>query len=89
VPITRKQFELGIDNEEIIEVMKKIYAFLTEHKDQAFIKEEIRELSGFFALKTHASFDEALEKLVEQRAAEAKRIKAKTYYSYGDKPLEL
>ena len=42
MPITRKQFEMGIDS-KIEEWMAKIRAFFTERKDEAFTEEEIRQ----------------------------------------------
>ena len=42
MPITRRQFELEIDA-KTEEWMKKIHGFFTEHKDEAFSKEELRQ----------------------------------------------
>ena len=42
MPITRKQFDMGID-QRTEEWMEKIRTFLTEHKDEAFTREEIRQ----------------------------------------------
>jgi hypothetical protein len=89
MPITRKQFELGIDNEEVAEAMRRIYDFLIAHKDEAFLKEELREFCGFSATKLRPNFEEALGRLAEGKIAEAKHIRDKTYYSYGANPLDL
>lgn len=42
MPITRRQFELEID-EELEEWMRDIHGFLAEHKDEALTKEELLE----------------------------------------------
>ena len=42
MPITRKQFEVGIDP-KIEEWMKTIHSFLYEHKNEGFTEEELRE----------------------------------------------
>lgn len=42
MPITRRQFELGIDS-KIEEWMKKIHSFLSERKDEAFTEKELRQ----------------------------------------------
>jgi len=41
MPITRRQFDLGIDN-RIEGWMRKIHAFLAEHKDEAFNAAELK-----------------------------------------------
>jgi len=42
MPITRRQFELGIDD-SMAEIMLKIHSYLAEHHDQAFTANEIFE----------------------------------------------
>ncbi len=42
MPITRKQFEMGIDT-KIQEWMRKIHSFLAAHKDEAFTSGELHE----------------------------------------------
>jgi hypothetical protein len=93
MPVTRRQFELGID-QEIEDFMKKIYLFLAQRSDQAFGEEEIFQehavempdrLSALYKHPLHI----ALERLVEQEAAKKKGIRDRNYYTYGDKPLIL
>lgn len=40
MPLTRKQFELGIDR-QIEESMSRIYSYLSLHKEEAFTEEEL------------------------------------------------
>jgi len=87
MPITRRQFELGIDF-GILQWMEKIHAFLSAHKAEAFTRSELAVTLGIsaqrmFELKRQAEdFDLALEKLTEVGAVEARRIKDILYYSY-------
>jgi hypothetical protein len=87
MPITRKQFELGTN---ITGWMKEIHDFLTEHKDEAFTEEELREHWDLEHLSPmHLALSDALERLREMGAAEKKKIQAQDYYSYGPRPLQL
>ncbi len=94
MPITRRQFELEIDT-QMEEWMKKIHAFLGEHKDKAFtIAELYNEWQSVFDLRSlllneRPSVEKALDKLVQLGAVEARTIRGESYYSYGDKPLEI
>ena len=91
MPITRKQFELGIDS-EIEEWMKKIHSFLSEHKDQAFSEGELRESLGLklpTPVKEIKAFEAALDKIVGLGVAEERLILDKSYYSQGRKPLPV
>ncbi|MBI2304616.1 MAG: hypothetical protein HYU86_07720 [Chloroflexi bacterium] len=103
MPITRKQFELGIDS-AIEEWMKRIHRFLADHKDEAFTEEEIKlnilgqppERDTPEWIKTllkyqekQVGFSEALGKLVELSAAKEKSVGGATYYAVGSRPLEL
>lgn len=40
MPITRQQFELGIDR-TLEELMEKIHAYLAEHRQEAFARDEL------------------------------------------------
>ena len=56
MPITKLQFELGI-NEEIEAVMRKIASFLEQHKDEAYNLEELwQEEFGSASLPSVAAF---------------------------------
>ena len=45
MPLTRKQFELGIDK-HIEEWMRHIYSYLSQHKEEAFTEDELAEGLG-------------------------------------------
>ena len=94
MPITRRQFELEIDS-KIEEWAKKVYAFLVEHKDEAFTSDELEnqwrhdyDSRTWLGVESEV-FTKALNKLVELRAAEERQIRGKYYYSCGYKPLEI
>lgn len=102
MPITRQQFELGIDS-EIEEWMRKIYDFLELHKNQAFTESEIGEaLGGIEAYRVldFAKGDvqdlppsisgrarKALERLVSLGAANERDVAGQTYYATGQLTL--
>lgn len=101
MPITRKQFELGIDS-PVQDWMNKLYDFLAARKEQAFAEDELAdELNGWdpkqkelkarvpsLVVRPLGDFKLALEKLVETRAVGVRRIKETAYYSHS-RPLEL
>jgi len=90
MPITRRQFELGVDA-EIEGWMDKIHNFLSEHKDEAFNSEELwKTIYGKPAWQpaVREAFDEALIKLVDQEMAARRIIRETSYYAYKEK-LEL
>jgi len=61
MPITRRQFEMGIDN-RIEEWMEKIRAYLCEHRDEAFAKEELRK---YFSTTLVESLDERYQRIMQ------------------------
>ena len=83
MPITRKQFELGID-EDIEEWMKKIHEFLSEKNDQAFNISEVLEQFEVREASEKHKVELALDKLVEMRSIGERMIKYTTYYSYTE-----
>lgn len=85
MPITRKQFELEIDS-ATEERMKRVHAFLTAHKDQAFTESELHdrfegELAQLF--EKYETFGAALEKLVDIGVVEKRRLRNVYYYAYA------
>ena len=93
MPITRRQFEIGID-EKLGEWMRKIYDFFVKYKDAAFTFDEVWK--AFYAdkepnIKTGEGklFYDALDKLVELAAVEKRLIGDKFYYACGFVPLEI
>ncbi len=92
MPISRKQFELGIVDAEVERWARRIHIFLTENKEQAFTRGELRAQFGLQSEGwdvTTEPFDVALYKLVELKAAEERTVQGKVYYSYGSNPLPV
>ena len=81
MPITRRQFEAGIDN-RIEERIRQIHTYLAENRDQAFTAEELESavLGGSWTYED--AFRAALQKLVEMSAVELRRIGNEAYYAY-------
>lgn len=91
MPITGKQFELGIDS-AIEKWMKKIHSFLIGHRDQAFTKKEIWEQcrsSKYPFLDKEDDFEVALEELLETGAVDTRLVRGEGYYRVGPNPLEI
>lgn len=96
MPITGKQFELGIDS-EIEGWMKKIHGFLSSHPELAYTLEELaREVDGlsFYPIPLSSptptrSFSISLDKLIEIAAVEVRIVKEQRYYRVGPQPLDL
>ena len=96
MPITGKQFELGIDS--VMEGwMRRIHQFLTSHKEEAFTVVELaKELNGMpqkyqqlGELAVDEAFKVALDKLVEIGAVDSRIIRRERYYALGHVPLPL
>ena len=51
MPISRKQFDLGIVDAEVESWARRIHIFLTENKEQAFTRGELREQFGLRQLR--------------------------------------
>jgi len=104
MPITGKQFELGIDP-KIEEWMRKIHSFLNKHKDEAFTEDELGEQldalsekykkvrakgeDDFAVARFDSTFEAALEKLLEISAANSRLVRGVSYYRVGQEPLNL
>ena len=89
MPITRKQFEWGVDA-EIEEWMGKISAFLAQHKDQAFTSAELWKTiyaKPVWQTTVQEAFDEALEKLVSIGEAERRKIRDIEYYIHAEEKV--
>ncbi len=83
MPITRKQFVIGIDP-KIEEWMKKIHSFLSQHKDAAFTREELwGALQVQVKPEEWEAWDTALDKLTELKAVGKGIIRGTDYYAYG------
>ena len=66
MPITKRQFELGID-EDIQEWMRTIYDLLEADREIAFSSEELRDdsLGNSYESSERAKLDRALKVLVQ------------------------
>jgi hypothetical protein len=89
MPITRKQFVLGIDN-ATKEWMKRLHSSLTEHKAEAFSAQELAEREGVQwdtfngELFGDARFVQyALDKLAEVGWLEKRYVRDDWYYAYS------
>ncbi|MBI4287272.1 MAG: hypothetical protein HY671_02450 [Chloroflexi bacterium] len=97
MPITGKQFQLGIDS-EIEGWMKNIHSFLSEHAELAYTLEELAsELKGFGLFPPPLpgmgvpmrSFVIALDRLAELGAVDARIVREQRYFRVGPNPLDL
>jgi len=86
MPISRKQFERGMDP-AVEEIMGKINHFLTQHKDEAYADLELAEAitSGSGEKVELEVFKQALVRLMELAMAEKKVIGDTEYYSCKEK----
>ena len=89
MPITRKQFELGIDN-AAKDWMKRLHSFLADHKAEAFSAQELAEREGV----EWSTFDGepvgdarfvhyALDKLSRLDWVERRWVRDEWYYAYS------
>jgi hypothetical protein len=80
MPITRRQFDLGID-ESVEEVTREIHRFLSSRRTQAFSRDEL--LAAILNQEPSARHvDSAIEKLVEIRAMDLREVRGERYYAY-------
>ncbi len=93
MPISRRQFDLGINN-ELKDWMEKLYALLQQNKETAYTREELEELLGVNAVPiglesdTQTALDRALERLIRMGCAEAREINSTLYFAVGQRELE-
>ena len=84
MPITKLQFEMGIDA-GIEALMVALYDFLEEHQDTAYAEEELYQQFGVSDPGTYidaSHLDIALQKVVETGAVEARSVANSTYYAF-------
>ena len=84
MPITKLQFEMGIDG-GIEALMVTLYDFLIEHQDTAYAEEELYQQfvvtkPGSYIDTSH--LDIALQKVVETGAVQARAVANATYYAF-------
>ncbi len=86
MPITKREFKLGIDS-EIRQFMERIYDFLESHPELAFAETELHKefgIKGAF-IPGSTKFEKAIEVLVELEAAQQREISGKIYYAFFKK----
>ena len=83
MPITKRQFELGID-EDIQEWMRTIYDLLEADREIAFSSEELRDdfLENSYESSERAKLDRALEVLVQIGAVDKRWVTDTDYYAF-------
>jgi hypothetical protein len=84
MPITKLQFEMGIDG-GIESLMVALYDFLIEHQETAYAEEELYQQFGVSDPGTYidtSHLDIALQKVVETGAVEARSVANSTYYAF-------
>ena len=84
MPITKLQFEMGIDG-GIESLMVALYDFLIEHTETAYAEEELYQQFGVSDPGTYidtSHLDIALQKVVETGAVEARSVANSTCYAF-------
>ena len=86
MPITKRQFDLGID-EVIQSWMQKIYALLSDNRESAYSTEEIRESlpEDLYQGVTLNLFNHALNVLVKISAIDKRTVDFTDYFAFGSK----
>ncbi len=88
MPITRKQFDLGITS-GIEELMIRAHEHITQKRDEAFSQDDLMFLiepgHGMFHTGKMENLKAALRKLVELGTIESRIISNVEYYSYMSK----
>ena len=93
MPISRRQFNLGINN-ELKDWMEKLYTVLQQNKETAYTQEELEELlevnATSIGLESNAqtALDKALERLITMNCAESREINGTLYFAVGQRELE-
>jgi hypothetical protein len=88
MPITRRQFELGIDD-KISQLMREVYGLLTSNKNQAYTLEEIGdhfgiqiETFGREIIGEAANLEAAINALLKIGAIEVREVGRQNYYAF-------
>ena len=77
MPITRRQFDLGVDS-ALEGTMRKIHRYLHAHRDEAFCSSELAELLRL----TEPDVREAVETLEDIGALDTRRVESTFYHAY-------
>ena len=83
MPLTRRQFDLGID-EEIENWMRQVYELLENHRDLAYTSEELREavLGQAKDSSKVEKFGRSLDVLAGISAVDKRWLNETEYYAY-------
>jgi hypothetical protein len=84
MPLTKRQFELGID-EEGEDWMRQVYRLLAEHRDLAYSSEELLETifgNSISAAANSSKFNLSLEILAEIGAVDKREVDRTDYYAF-------
>ena len=84
MPLTKRQFELGVDA-EAEEWMRQVYALLERQQESAFSVEELQQtlLGDSRDIAREEKFGAALRALVEVQAVKQGFVKDQQYYAHG------
>ena len=88
MPISRKQFDAGIDD-HIEASMRNVHRFLKENRDQAFTAAELAEWLLGNSRPLDESFRSGLQKLAELGAVQVHRIANQNYYAFRAELTDL
>jgi hypothetical protein len=82
MPISRRQFELGI-TPQVEEWMEKLYDFLAERKNQAYSEKELaKSLEAPSSVTETGLISYALKILITTYALDSKVVEGETYYAF-------
>ncbi|MCZ6615397.1 MAG: hypothetical protein O6920_06425 [Chloroflexi bacterium] len=82
MPITKRQFELGI-NLDVEEWMEKIYDHLAEHKDEAYSSDELASVLGVESdFRAREIIGHALVVLAQLGAVDIREVRLTKYYTF-------
>ena len=81
MPLTRRQFELGI-YDETESLIRLIYRLLSENKHLAYSEEELHEMYKGGGKNRVDHFHRALEALTGMGAIESRKIQRTLYYAF-------
>ncbi len=82
MPITRRQFDLGI-NDELERVMRSAHGFVVAHPGEAFSEDELASDLGIRDEASQLLFREGLWKMVEANILQARDVAGVTYFAPG------
>lgn len=83
MPLTRRQFELGID-EEAEGWMRQLYQFLSDHRDLAYSSDELRRIvqGNSTELDEKEKFEHVLYLLTEIGGLDVRVVRDLQYFTF-------